>query len=44
MVPSSEKKVYADERLSSISNRVLIAELHARGFSGKLSYVYEVEV
>lgn len=43
-VPSSAKKIWHLESLASISNRDLIEELKARGFKGKLSYVYEIDV
>jgi hypothetical protein len=43
-VPSSAHKVYYVEELAQFSNRDLIEELKARGFKGKLSYVYEIDV
>lgn len=43
-VLSSAKKVWYKAELASVSNRDLIEELKARGFKGKLSYVYEIDV
>lgn len=43
IVPSSAKKIWHLEALAPISNRDLIEELRARGFTGKLEYTYKIE-
>ena len=44
IIPSSPKKVYLNEHLATVSNRDLIAEIKARGFTGKLTYVYNIDL
>lgn len=43
-VPSSAKRVWYKEELAGISNKDLIEELKARGFRGKLEYIYTVDM